>query len=166
MSQAILLAGIPAENASLFHRLPMAVGDPAAWIRVDDETTVIARDIEVARIRQRVDASKVASPQDFRPDKGLDPDRATATAQSVAEFLKRHSVDRVTVDRSLPYIFAWHIQQVGIAIDYDATLGVVDRRTKTARELECLQAAQATTGKSCVWRAKRLRTVRRTPRGG
>ena len=145
MPNAILLAGIPAENASLFHRLPMAVGDPAAWIRIDQEIMVIARDIEVARIRQHVDATAVACPQDYCPDKGLDPDRATATAQSVAEFLRRRSVDRVTVDRTLPFIFAWHIRQVGIAIEYDAALGVIDRRTKTPRELECLQAAQTTT---------------------
>lgn len=145
MQTTTLLAGIPSENASLFHRMPLSVGDPAAWIQVDDEVTVIVRDIEVDRARRQITATHFASPQQYAPASGMNPDRATATAQAVAEFLTRKQIPSIQTDRTLPFIFAWHIQQAGIEIVYNADLGVIDRRSKSARELECLQAAQAMT---------------------
>ncbi|WP_417733288.1 M24 family metallopeptidase [Rosistilla oblonga] len=145
MQTTTLLAGIPAENASLFHRMPLSVGDPAAWIQVDDETTVIVRDIEVDRARRQLTANHFGSPGEYAPAGGLSPDRATATAQAVAEFLARKKIASIQTDRTLPFIFAWHIQQAGIEIAYNADLGVVDRRSKSDRELACLQTAQEMT---------------------
>ncbi|QDV55124.1 M24 family metallopeptidase [Rosistilla oblonga] len=145
MQTTTLLAGIPAENASLFHRMPLSVGDPAAWIQVDDETTVIVRDIEVDRARRQLTANHFGSPGEYAPAGGLSPDRATATAQAVAEFLARKKIASIQTDRTLPFIFAWHIQQAGIEIAYNADLGVIDRRSKSDRELECLQTAQEMT---------------------
>ncbi|GIW98117.1 MAG: Xaa-Pro aminopeptidase [Pirellulaceae bacterium] len=146
---AILLAGIPSENPSLYHRLRFAVGDPAAWIRLraadGQRTVVIVRDIEVERARRHVSADEIACPADYAPPQGLSGDRATATAQSVVELLRRHGVERVLGDRTLPWIFAWHIMQAGIGMEYDADLGVRDRRVKDAQELEWIAEAQRVT---------------------
>ena len=49
---ARLMAGIPAHNNSLFHRVQFNVGDPAAWIEIDGRTTMLLRDIEVHRARE------------------------------------------------------------------------------------------------------------------
>src|SRR5690606_13679772 len=100
-------------NPALYHRVRFRVGDPAAWLALDldgqQQTQFIVRDIEVQRARQSVQVDLVACPADYAPGSGLSGDRATATAQAVAECLLRAEVQRVTTDRTLPYIFAWHI---------------------------------------------------------
>lgn len=146
---ATLMAGVPVDNPSLFHRVRFAVGDPAAWISLaggpDPHTELIVRDIEMARARESVDVDRVSCPADYAPSGGLSGDRTTATAQAVAEFLKRNDVQLVTTDRTLPFIFAWHIQQLGISVEYSPELGVIDRRVKDEQELEWLAEAQRVT---------------------
>lgn len=148
-SCARLLAGVPLENPAFFHQVRFGVGDPAAWLSLSVEgqerTEFIVRDIEMSRAREQVRVDRVSCPADYTPDGGLSGDRATATAQAVAECLRRAAVRSVTTDRTLPYIFAWHIQQVGIAVDYCPDMGVLSRRTKDAQEVEWLTAAQRVT---------------------
>ena len=146
---ATLLAGIPIENPSFFHRVRFAVGDPAAWLAFDvngqKRTEFIVRDIEKDRAIKQVKADRVSCPADYEPAGGLSGDRATATAQAVAECARRAGVTNVITDRTLPYIFAWHIQQAGIAVEYSPELGVLDRRVKDEQELAWLAEAQQAT---------------------
>lgn len=146
---ATLLAGIPAENQALFHRVRFEVGDPAAWLALElDGTTstqFIVRDIEMDRAKQQVAVDAVNAPADFTPAGGLSGDRITATAQAVAEFLRRNEIQQVTTDRTLPFVFAWHIQQLGIEMKYSPDLGVLERRCKDEREIAWLTEAQAVT---------------------
>lgn len=147
-STATLLAGIPAESGSLYLKVGIAAGDPAAWIAVDGQSTVIVRDIEKERATAIGTADRYAMPADFAPSGGLDADRAIATAQSVAEFCRREGVARVRTDRSLPFVFAWQLMQQGIELEFDAELGVLDRRVKSAEQHALLQQAQAVTEKA------------------
>ena len=146
---ATLIAGIPLDNPALYHRVRFAVGDPAAWLRLEldgqTQSHFIVRDIEIDRARAAVAVDRVSCPADFAPENGLSGDRATATAQAVAELLVRSQVQRVRADRTLPYIYVWHIQQAGIALEYDADLGVLDRRVKDAQELQWMAEAQRVT---------------------
>ena len=142
---AILLAGVPAENATLFLQVGLAAGDPAAWISISGESLVIIRDIEKNRAQTIATADRYACPADYPPAGGLDADRATATAQSVTEYLRRQGVHRVRTDRSLPFVFAWHLMQQGIALDYDAELGVLQRRVKNPEQQAALARAQQIT---------------------
>lgn len=149
MSKAKLLAGIPSENPALYHRVRFVVGDPAGWIQFDTpsgmQTEFIVRDIEMDRAKKVVKANKVSCPADYKPTGGLSGDRPTATAQAIAECLRRNSIKVVSTDRTLPYIYAWHIQQAGIALEYDPDLGVLDRRAKDEQEIEYLAEAQRVT---------------------
>lgn len=147
-STATLLAGIPAESGSLYLKVGIAAGDPAAWIAVDGQSTVIVRDIEKERAAAVGTADRYAAPVDFAPNGGLDADRAIATAQSVAEFCRREGVMRVRTDRSLPFVFAWQLMQQGIELEFDAELGVLDRRVKSAEQHALLQRAQSVTEKA------------------
>ncbi len=140
-----LFAGFAAKNATLFRRLGVALGDPAAWIATDHETIAIVRDLEMDRVRQKSAASRVTCPADNAPEGGLDADRETATAQAVAQWCHQAGIKRIDVDRSLPYIFAHYLGQQGIELRYDAELGVIDRRTKSADEIESLAQAQRVT---------------------
>ena len=115
MTTATLMAGIPAENASLYLKIGLAAGDPAAWLSIDGTSTIIIRDIEKDRAQAVGAADEYASPGDFAPADGLDADRAIATAQSVAECFRQAGVARVQTDRSLPFVFAWQLMQLGIA---------------------------------------------------
>lgn len=146
---AALLAGITSENPALYHRVRFRVGDPAAWLSLSldgqQRTEFIVRDIEMDRARKSIRVDSIACPADYTPSGGLSGDRATATAQAVAECLQRAKVTRVTTDRTLPYIFAWHIAQTGIEVEYSPELGVIDRRVKDAQELEWLAEAQRVT---------------------
>ncbi len=51
----------------------------------------------------------------------------------------------VTADRTLPFIYAWHVQQAGLVVDYSAELGVAERRVKDEQEIAWMQAAQTVT---------------------
>ncbi len=140
-----LIAGIAAKNASLYRRLGVSLGDPAAWIDNGSETIAIVRDLEMDRVRQKTFVSQVACPADFPPADGLSADRETATAQAVAQWFRDAGIKDVDVDRTLPYIFAFHLQQVGITLRYDPELGVIDRRSKSEAEIQALAAAQQVT---------------------
>jgi|694.fasta_scaffold00110_32 Xaa-Pro aminopeptidase len=148
-NRATVLAGIPSQNSALYHRVRFGTGDPAAWICIHcaegDHTEFLVRDIEVQRAQQSVGVNRVSSPGDHQPSGGLSGDRTTATAQALAECLRKHSVTCAVADRTLPYVYAWHIQKAGIAIEYNADLGVTDRRRKDAQEIEWLATAQAIT---------------------
>ena len=150
MPSARLIAGIPATNKSLFHAVRFNVGDPAACIDFLREggrphRVFICRDIEMGRARQHAHADAVACPRDFEPHGGLSGDRETATAQAVAECLRRQRVTSVEADRTLPLIYAEHLRLAGIAVEYDPQLGVLSRRSKDSQEVEWLRAAQKAT---------------------
>ena len=144
-NSAVLFAGIAASNASLFRRLRVPLGDPAGWISFGQQTVALVRDLEMDRVRTRSDADVVHCPADFPPTAGLSPDRETATAQAIAELLRRQSIDVVQSDRSLPLIYAWHLERAGIDVRYDPDLGVVDRRQKSEQEIDWMAEAQSVT---------------------
>ena len=146
---AIVMAGIPAINASLYRRIRFSVVDPAALIEIataeKTASTLILRDIEIERARLRARVDRVACPRDFAPAEGLSGDRETATAQATAECLRRAGATRVTADRSLPLIYAEAIRAAGIDVACDPELGVLDRRAKDAQEAQWLREAQGVT---------------------
>ena len=145
MTDASVFAGIAATNPSLYRRLRVALGDPGAWIEFGGRRVALVRDLEMDRVRVNSEADQVCCPADFTPEGGLDADRATATAQAVAEMLRREGLEKVTADRTFPLIFASHLNQAGIEVRYDADLGVIDRRQKSEQEIEWLSEAQAVT---------------------
>jgi Xaa-Pro aminopeptidase len=139
-------AGIPSSNNTLYRSIRFLVGDPAALIVKDDGSRLlIIRDIEMDRAKASARADVVRCPADFAPEGGLSGDRETATAQALAEALRRDGASSVRVDRSLAMSFVHALQQAGIAIDYDADLGVQARRSKDDEEVAALRAAQAQT---------------------
>ncbi len=146
---ATMMAGIPAHNMSLYHRIRFLVGDPAVIIEVPEDgrrvATLILRDIEMDRARRRVRADRVACPADFTPEGGLSGDRETATAQAAAELLRRQGVTYIVADRSLPLIYAQMLTEVGIEVSCDLDMGVATRRAKDGREIEHLAEAQQVT---------------------
>ena len=106
---------------------------------------LILRDIEMARARKKARADSVACPADYAPEGGLSGDRETATAQAVAECMRRAGVRRVVADRSLPLIFAELARRAGIAVECDLDMCVLERRAKDEQEIEHLRKAQQVT---------------------
>ena len=167
---AIVMAGVPATNKALFHKLRFSVGDPTGWIEFcggdgDRKTVFILRDIEMERARAKVLVDAVHCPADFPPEVGLSGDRETATAQAVAECLRRHGVIRVVADRSLPLIFAEKIREAGMEVSCDTELGVQARRVKDSQEIAWLSEAQHVT-EQCVEMACRLIATAKPSRDG
>ena len=107
---AIVMAGIPKTNLSLYHQIRFQVGDPTSFVQIDSSTGsdrhLILRDIEMGRAKRHAKVDHVHCPADFAPDTGLSGDRETATAQATAELLRQNHVCSVRVDRSLPFSFA------------------------------------------------------------
>ena len=153
-----LLAGIPLTNQTLYHQIGFLVGDAAAYLvnlPPDGKSLLLVRDIELDRARQIARADQVACANDFKPPGGLSGDRDVATAQAIVEVLRQRGVDRVTTDRTLPFLYAAHLQSAGIAVQLDDELGVLARRVKTADEIQSLEFAQKITGqamtRACQW---------------
>ena len=147
-TSAIVMAGIPAVNKSLYQAMRFNVGDPAAIIQFTgdrNERLLILRDIEMDRARAKANAETVKCPADYAPAEGLSGDRETATAQATAECLAQAGVSSITSDRTLPLSFIHEIRERGIEIGYDPDLGVLDRRQKSEQEVELLRQAQSDT---------------------
>ena len=145
----MLLAGIPASDMSLYHRIRFQVGDPAAWVSWERNgrrgSRLILRDIEMERARRSARADEFSCPADFAPDTGLSADRAIATAQATAEYLVREEFAVAIVHRDLPMLFADCLRERGIETICDRNLGVADRRRKDEAEIAALSKAQAAT---------------------
>ncbi len=147
---ARVMAGVPAVNFALYHRIRFSVCDPAALVLLppaegQPQSILILRDIEMDRARKHARVDQVGCPADFAPEDGLSGDRETATAQAVAECLRRNGVRQVIADRSLPLLFAHQMIEVGIAVECDPEWGVLERRSKDAQEIEWLREAQKVT---------------------
>lgn len=148
--RTVVMAGIPAGNAALYHQIRFLVGDPTAFIQFGNaqgsgERLLILRDIEMQRAKQKARVDQVHCPADFAPAAGLSGDRETATAQSVAECLRQRGVKQVFADRSLPLIYADQMQRAGIHVECDLDLGVLDRRAKDEQEIAWIREAQQAT---------------------
>lgn len=147
---AIAMAGIPATNMALYHRVRFMAGDPAAYAEVPApdaswNRVFIVRDIEMDRARRSAMADEIRCPADFAPEGGLSGDRETATAQALAECLFRAGVTRASIDRSMPFVFVHQLHERGIETVYDPALGVAGRRAKDETEIRYLREAQAFT---------------------
>ena len=152
-----VLAGIAANNASLFHRIRFIVSDSAVIIDYADGTSLlIIRDIEMNRARQAATADRVCCAADFEPEGGLSGDRDTALAQATAECLRQAGETSITVDRTLPYLYAHYILQAGIAIEYSEDFGVRERRVKSPDEIEHLRHAQKVTGEAMTFACRTI----------
>lgn len=143
--EAIAFAGIAERNPSLYRRLRVALGDPAAWFQIGDAKVAIVRDIERERVGQYALADRVHCPADFAPPEGLDADRETAVAQALAQAIKSSGATHTRVDRTFPMIYAHFLTEAGVQVRYDAELGVRDRRVKSDEEIEWLAKAQSVT---------------------
>jgi Xaa-Pro aminopeptidase len=146
MTTATVMAGIPATNLNLYHRVRFMMGDPAAVADLPGGRSVfICRDIELHRARERARVDEVVGPGAYAPEGGLSADRATQTAQALAELLVRGGVTEARADRSFGLVYAEHLRARGIAVEYDPDLGEAERRAKDAEEMQALREAQAMT---------------------
>lgn len=147
--RATMMAGIPAHNMALYHRVRFLVGDPAVLLELPTatgkESLLILRDIEMDRARAHARADRVTCPAEFEPAGGLSGDRETATAQAAAECLRRAGIAEVVADRSLPLIYSHALQAVGISVGCDLSLGVTTRRAKDTEEVAHLRESQRVT---------------------
>jgi Xaa-Pro aminopeptidase len=157
-----LLAGIPLTNQTLYHQIGFLVGDAAAYLGnlpPDGQSLLLVRDIELDRARQIARADQIACASDFTPAGGLSGDRDVATAQAIVEVLRQQEVKRVATDRTLPFLYAAHLQDAGIAVSLDDDLGVRARRVKSAEEIEALEYAQKITGQAMTMACKWIATA-------
>jgi len=146
ITNSTVLAGVPAVNMTLFHRIQFSVGDSAFFAELPDgQTILLVRDIEMDRAKRLARADQIGCASDFTPEGGLDGDRDTALAQAGAECLRQADVRKVRIDRTLPFLFANEIQNAGIELEYDPDFGVLERRVKDEKELDHLRAAQKVT---------------------
>lgn len=147
-----VLAGHSSNNATLYHRIRFKVSDSSVIIDfANGRSTYLVRDIEMERARGAVRADRVACSADFVPEGGLSGDRDTALAQAAAECLRQAGESEVTVERSLPYLYAHFIKEAGIEIRYSEDFGVLERRIKDEGEIEYLRQAQKMTGKAMTF---------------
>lgn len=152
-----VLAGHSSSNATLFHRIRFLAPDASVMIDFADGSSVyIVRDIEMDRARAAVRSGRVCCAADFTPTGGLSGDRDTALAQATVECLRQAGETAVTVDRTLPYLYAYFIKEAGIAIEYSPELGVQNRRSKDAAEIEHLRQAQKITGEAITYACRTI----------
>jgi Xaa-Pro aminopeptidase len=158
--RVFVFAGSPAHNTWLFRRAPFPVEDPVMLVDLPREggrreRWVILRDVELQRASRAGLADRVHTYEDFTPSGGLASDRETRAAQALAECLRRAGVREAWTDRATPAIYSHYLRQVGVELHCDPELGVMERRSKSAREVEALRTAQRGT-EECVRHACEL----------
>jgi len=146
----ILLFGVPATNFTLYHRAGFLCGDPVAFVSAEDEngsasSALILRDIELDRARQVARTDACFCPRDLVPAGELSGDRATATAQAAAHWLRARGVRRVLGDPTLPLLAIEACRALGVEVALAPDLGVIQRRVKSEAEIAHLRQAQAFT---------------------
>ncbi len=99
------------------------------------------------------------------PKSGLSGDRDTALAQAAAECVRRAGQTEVMVDRTLPYLYAHHLQEAGIEITYSEDFGVTERRIKTPEEIQHLRHAQKITGEAMIYACRTIASAKPTSEG-
>lgn len=162
MTHATLIFGVPADNMPLFHRLPHAAHDPAAWIKLpDDSITILVRDVELASVRAlvtagRLHADRVVCYEDVLDPQDLDPDRPIRAAKALRAICTAAAVRTVTADRSLNLLAVDELRAAGIEIVCDRDLGVLDRRRKSPAEVEALRTAQLATERAILLAAQMI----------
>jgi Xaa-Pro aminopeptidase len=156
-----VLAGIASKNATLFHRTRFIAPDASVAIDfANGSSLLLVRDIEMDLARKTALADRIGCAADFEPEGGLSGDRDTALAQAAAECLRRSGEKCITVDRSLPYLYAHYIQKAGIGIEYSEDFGVKSRRIKDAGEIESLRHAQKVTGEAITYACRMIANAR------
>jgi Xaa-Pro aminopeptidase len=150
-----VFAGVPAINKTLYHRVRFSAFDPVAIVEDNAGRTLIVRDVELPRARAHGRSNEVLCPADLAPNSGLSGDREIATAQALVELLRRRAIRSISVDRSLPMLFAQLVRDAGVEVVLDVTLGVSDRRSKDAAEVAALRQAQHDT-EQVIARAAKL----------
>jgi len=149
-ARGVILAGAPVINAAVYHRIRFAVLDPVVYLEVPAANggfhrVLILRDIERERARRHARADAVYCPSDLVPTEQLSGDREMANAQAAVECLRRHGVQQVTADRTLPLVYVDVLRRAGMTVECDLELGVAERRAKDAQEMAHLQEAQRVT---------------------
>ena len=149
--QAYLIAGVPDQNMTLYHRVRFSAGDPAAFVILEDqarnhsERVFIVRDIEVDRAKEHALADRVFAPKDLVEASKLSADREVGTAQAIAALLQQHKLTSITIERSSPVIYQHTIDSLGIRCLCDPNWASDARRRKTTDELAYLKKAQQVT---------------------
>lgn len=146
--QATIRAGVPAISKAVYHRIGFVAHDPAVCIDLvgpPARSILIIRDVELERARKQAKSDRFYAPADFTPPEGLSGDREIATAQSAMECLRRHGIRSVVADRSLPLLYVSLAREMGIEIDLNPDLGVLERRRKTEQEVSYLRTCQTDT---------------------
>ena len=145
----VILAGPPSTNLALYRQIRFLCGDPVVLFDLPSGPmagrTLIVRDVEMSRAKKVARADRIACPADFSPPDGLSGDRAIATAQSAGEFLRRQNIREVWTDRFLPTLYAHVAKDFGVTVRCDPMMGVLERRSKDAQEVEFLRKAQRIT---------------------
>ncbi len=148
-ARGVIMAGAPVANAAVYHRVRFAVLDPVVYLEVPAgggvQRVLILRDIEIARARRQARVDVVYCPSDLVPKEKLSGDREIANAQAAAECLRRHGVQQVVADRTLPLVYVDVLLRAGVSVQCDLELGVAQRRAKDAEEIAHLQEAQRAT---------------------
>ncbi|MBC8202670.1 MAG: aminopeptidase P family protein [Planctomycetes bacterium] len=143
---ALVMAGNPQTNKSLYRAIRFMVHDAAIAIDLPDGTrSLILREIEMDRAKKHAKADRVYGYSDFAPVGGLSGDRDIGAAQATTECLLRHGIKTVIADRTLPLLYVDEMQAAGIAVELDKEMGVLDRRVKDDEELSHLRQAQKVT---------------------
>lgn len=157
MAHTTLLAGIPARNADLYHRTQFLAPDSLVYLAHGDGTkTLIVRDIEIGRARKLDHIDEFYCPADFQDEGVVIANRESGLAQAAAACLKRRGETEVTIEGSLPYLFAHHLQLSDIKLNYVEGLGEMERRIKNEQEIEWLRHAQEVTGEAMSFACRRI----------
>ena len=153
----ILLAGIPAKNANIYHRIQFLAPDSLVYFEHDDGSNMLlVRDIEMGRARKLEHINQVCCPADFQPEGGFPSGRDSALALAAARYLAQRGEEEVIIEGSLPYLYAHYLQEAGIRLTFKEDLGEMERRIKSEQEVEWLRHAQDVTGQAVEYACRMI----------
>ncbi len=139
-----MLFGDTERSAALRHEIPITIIDPLLWVELDGRTVVLTSRLERTRIIEALPGAEVLDFFEFGlkdlREQGLGNDEAER--EVVARVVSHLGLREATVPGSFPVALADRLRADGLDLTIDDGAIAIRRRSKSARELDGIRAAQ------------------------
>jgi Xaa-Pro aminopeptidase len=146
MPDSILLVGDSESDQNLYYKTHFLAGDPFVYLETDGRQVLVVGRMEQGRAQKESSVPEVKTFDDYGYldliKGGAD---RTGAFLTVLERIAAESGDGVTVEGRFPVLYADELRQRGVTLQVSADLLRVDRRRKSAGEIEAIEAAQRAT---------------------
>jgi Xaa-Pro aminopeptidase len=128
-------------SADILYATGFKVPDPFLYLERNGKSTILISDLEIGRAKREAKVDEVASLSELEKLLESDLKKKPTIEQTVAFFLRRRRIRRVSVPYEFPVGLATKLAAAGIRVDPASRMFFEAREFKSPAELKLIQAA-------------------------